>query len=56
LGALCILGAGFNGGSFLDYNANLSSYLMALLFAAAVLCYGVILTLTSDTEQWTPAP
>jgi heme A synthase len=56
LGALCILGAGFNGGSFLDYNANLSSYLMALLFAAAVLCYGVILTLTSDTEQRTLAP
>jgi len=51
LGALCILGAGLNGGSFLDYNKDVSSYLMALLFAAAVLCYSVILALPGDTEQ-----
>lgn len=46
-----ILGAGLNGGSFLDYNKDVSSYLMALLFAAAVLCYTVILALPGDTQQ-----
>ena len=44
-GGLCIIGAAFNGASFLDYNKNVNSYLMALLFAAAVLCYVVILAL-----------
>jgi len=29
-GALCIIGAAFNGASFLDYNKNVNSYLMAL--------------------------
>ena len=43
LGALCIIGAGFNGASFLNYNKDANSYVMALLFAAAVLCYSVIL-------------
>lgn len=55
LGALCILGAGFNGGSFLDYNKDVSSYVMALLFAAAVLCYAVILALPGGTRQQAPA-
>jgi len=50
LGALFILGAGFNGASFLNYNHDANSYVMALLFAAAVLCYSVILALPSNTE------
>ena len=55
LGALCILGAGFDGGSFLDYNKDVSSYVMALLFAAAVLCYAVILALPGSAERRTAA-
>jgi len=55
LGALFILGAGFNGASFLNYNHDANSYVMALLFAAAVLCYSVILALPSNTERQAPA-
>ena len=54
LGALFILGAGFNGASFLNYNKDANSYVMALLFAAAVLCYIVLLALPS-TERQAPA-
>jgi hypothetical protein len=45
LAAACILGAGFNGVSFLDFNQNVSSLIMALLAAAAIACYTVILYL-----------
>jgi len=55
LGALFILGAGFNGASFLNYNKDANSYVMALLFAAAVLCYIVILALPRSTERQAPA-
>jgi len=55
LGALFILGAGFNGASFLNYNHDANSYVMALLFAAAVLCYSVILALPGNTERQAPA-
>lgn len=55
LGALFILAAGFNGASFLNYNHDANSYVMALLFAAAVLCYAVILALAGDTERQAPA-
>lgn len=55
LGALCILGAGFNGASFLDYNEDANSYVMALLFATAVLCYIVLLALPRSTERQVPA-
>jgi hypothetical protein len=55
LGAQCILGVGFNGGSIPDYNKDVSSYIMALLFAAAVLCYAVILALPGGPERRTPA-
>jgi hypothetical protein len=51
LGALCVIGAGFNGASFLNYNKDANSYVMALLFAAAVLCYSVILALPGNTER-----
>ncbi|MBO0815251.1 MAG: hypothetical protein J2P30_08935 [Actinobacteria bacterium] len=55
LGALFILGAGFNGASFLNYNEDANSYVMALLFAAAVLCYIIILALPARTERRAPA-
>ena len=45
LGALAIVGAGFNGVSFLDYGHAFSSMIMAGLWALALACYlaGVIL-------------
>jgi hypothetical protein len=39
LGALAILGAGFNGISFLDYGHAFSSMIMAGLWALALACY-----------------
>jgi hypothetical protein len=41
LGALLVIGAGFNGASFLDFNDNVSSLLMALLALGALSCYVV---------------
>lgn len=43
LGFLFVLGAGFNGASFLDFNEDFSSMIMATLFALAMLCYVSIL-------------
>jgi hypothetical protein len=37
--AFLVIGAGFNGASFLDFNDNVSSLLMALLALAALSCY-----------------
>lgn len=45
LGALLIIGAAFNGASFLDFNNNLSSLLMALLAVGALACYGIAIYL-----------
>jgi hypothetical protein len=45
-GLFGILGAGFNGGSFLNYNQDFSSMLMASLFAVAVVAYSVGLFVT----------
>ena len=45
LGADLIIGAGFNGASFLDFNHNFSSLLMALLALGALSCYLVSLYL-----------
>jgi len=39
LGGLLIIGAGFNGASFVDFGRNLSSLLMALLALGALACY-----------------
>ena len=39
LGALAIIGAGFNGASFLDYGHAFSSMIMAGLWALALACY-----------------
>lgn len=43
LGFVGILGAGFNGASFLNYNQNFSSYLMSVGFALAAVVYTQIL-------------
>jgi drug/metabolite transporter (DMT)-like permease len=48
LGALFILGAAFNGASFLNFNDDLSSMIMAGLFAAALACYVVVLFQLND--------
>jgi hypothetical protein len=52
LGALFTLGAAFNGASFLNFNDDPSSMIMAGLFAAALACYVVALFQLSDA----PAP
>ena len=41
LGGLFVIGAGFNGASFLDFNKNISSLIMALLALAAIGSYVV---------------
>lgn len=51
LGLLFIVGAGFNGASFLDYNKNVSSLVMALLTFGAIACY-VIITYLLGTPDW----
>lgn len=42
-GVLLIIGAGFNGASFLDFNNDVNSLIMALLFALAALSYAGLL-------------
>ncbi len=41
IGAVAILAAGFNGGSYLNYHEDFSSMLMATFFAIAVAAYVV---------------
>jgi hypothetical protein len=45
-GLFGVLAAGFNGGSFLNYNQDFSSMLMAFFFAIAVVAYTVGLVVT----------
>jgi hypothetical protein len=47
VGLTAIIFSGFNGASFLKYNQNISSMLMSLGFAVAVVCYVGILSLSS---------
>jgi hypothetical protein len=46
LGLVFVLGAGFNGASFLEYNENANSLIMALLFALATSTYVWALVIT----------
>ena len=46
LGLFGVLAAGFNGGSFLNYNQDFSSMVMATFFAWAVIAYAVGIFLT----------
>ena len=56
IGALAILGAGFNGGSFLNYHEDFSSMIMAIFFAIAVTAYSVgLFLLPLPQESPTPA-
>jgi hypothetical protein len=50
LGALLVIGAGFNGASFLDFNNNVSSLLMALLALGSLSCYMVGLYLQAGQQ------
>jgi heme A synthase len=47
LAGLLVIGAGFNGASFLDFNDNISSLIMALLAFGAIACYCVALFLVA---------
>jgi hypothetical protein len=55
LGALAILGAGFNGMSFLNYGHDFSSMIMAGLWALALACYitGLFLAARRLVQGWT---
>lgn len=62
IGALAILSAGFNGGSYLNYHEDFSSMLMATFFAIAVTAYAVGLWVlppppgSRTTDARSPAP
>jgi hypothetical protein len=43
LGGLLVIGAAFNGASFLDFNDNVTSLIMALLAVASIGCYAAAL-------------
>ena len=45
LAGLFVIGAGFNGASFLDFAHNISSLIMALLSLVAIGCYATALIL-----------
>ena len=47
IGAVAILGAGFNGGSYLNYHEDFSSMIMASFLAIAVMAYVVGLYLVA---------
>jgi hypothetical protein len=49
-GFIGVLGAGFNGGSFLNYREDFSSMLMATGFAIAVVAYAVGLYLAAARD------
>ncbi len=46
-----MIGAGFNGASFLDFNHNTNSLIMALLAFGAVASYAVALFLAAARAQ-----
>lgn len=50
LAALLVIGAGFNGASFLDFNLNINSLLMALFALGSVLCYVAVMYLLPVTQ------
>lgn len=52
-GFIGILGAGFNGGSFLNYHEDFSSMIMATGFAIAVVAYSVGLYIANETSAST---
>lgn len=55
-GGLLVIGAGFNGASFLDFGNNISSLIMALLAFGAIACYATALFLAGHRPPAPPAP
>jgi hypothetical protein len=55
IAAVLVLGAAFNGASFLDFNRNTSSLVMALLAFAALACYSAILFLQASDAPPPPS-
>ena len=53
VGFIGVIGAGFNGGSYLNYHEDLSSMLMATGFAIAVVAYSIGLYLAAQPSQTT---
>ncbi len=51
VGFVCVLGAGFNGGSFLNYGEDFSSMIMASLFAIALGSYAFGVYLLGRPER-----
>jgi hypothetical protein len=49
LAAALIIGAGFNGASFLDFGDDINSLIMAVLALAALGCYAIALFLLPAT-------
>jgi hypothetical protein len=54
-GFIGVLGAGFNGGSFLNYREDFSSMLMASGFSIAVVAYSVGLYIAAETAATSTA-
>lgn len=52
-GFVGVLGAGFNGGSYLNYHQDFSSMLMATGFAIAVVAYSVGIYMAAQPSQKT---
>jgi hypothetical protein len=50
-GAVCMLVAAINGAAFLTYQQNVNSFLMALGFGGALLCYTISLYLVGRPTQ-----
>jgi hypothetical protein len=53
VGFIGVLGAGFNGGRYLNYHQDFSSMIMATGFAIAVVAYSVGLYLANETSAST---
>jgi hypothetical protein len=51
LAGLFVIGAGFNGASFLDFAHNINSLIMAVLTLAAIGCYATALMLLAAPGQ-----
>jgi len=51
LAGLFVIGAGFNGASFLDFAHDISSLIMGLLALAAIGCYAIAVTLLGVASQ-----
>jgi hypothetical protein len=54
LAGLFVIGAGFNGASFLDFANNISSLIMGLLALAAIGCYATAMTLLAAPSPRKP--